>query len=107
MDIKLLQLDVLMNFGDEIDRLIESMTLFRENESKELQKQYQNLDNETELDEDQKWYIQENIIDEDDSLKEIEELSYELAIIALYKKIEITTKRAIKIIYSDVDQKNF
>lgn len=105
MDIKLLQLEMLTNLGDEIDLLIGNISEFNRNESKILQKQYYELDSEVELSDNDKWSIQENLIDLNEELKEVEELSYELGIIALYKKIEITTKRAIKIVYSDIDQK--
>ena len=105
-DIKSLQLKMLTTYtGDEINRLIDSITTYNAKESKELQQQYQNLEHESSLSEDDKWSIQEGLIDQNTELKEVEELAYELAIIALYKKIEITTKRAIKIIYPDIDQK--
>ena len=105
-DIKSLQLKMLTTYtGDEINRLIDSITTYNAKESKELQQQYQSLEHESSLSEDDKWSIQEGLIDQNTELKEVEELAYELAIIALYKKIEITTKRAIKIIYPDIDQK--
>jgi len=105
-DIKLLQLKILTTYtgaGDEINRLIDSITTYSIKESKELQEQYQSLEHESSLSENEKWFIQESLIDQNAELEEVEELAYELAIIALYKKIEITTKRAIKIVYPDIN----
>ncbi len=91
--------------GNEINRLIDSITRYNAKESKELQQQYQSLEHESSLSEDDKWSIQEDLIDQNAELEEVEELVYELAIIALYKKIEIIIKRAIKIVYPQIDQK--
>lgn len=103
---KRLQLECLTNLGEEIDHLIEHIIHAQTIESNEISQQYRELDYDDELSEDNKYDIQENLIDQVEALKAVANLAYELAIIALYKKVEITTKKAIKILYPDIEQKD-
>ncbi len=106
MNIKLFQLNGLKSlWGNEIDRLIDSITSFTVIEANSLEEKYKELQKSAELSDDHKFHIEETIIDEADELNEVEELAYELAIIALYKKIEITTKKILKITYPEIDRK--
>lgn len=54
---------------------------------------------------DKEWLI-EMLGDDHYFLDEAKKLSHELAIVALYKKVEISTKRAIRFAYPDVDEKS-
>lgn len=100
------QLESLTHLGEEIDHLIEHISHAQAIESNEISQQYRELDYDDELSEDNKYDIQENLIDQVEALKAVANLAYELAIIALYKKVEITTKKAIKILYPDIEQKD-
>lgn len=102
---KRLQLECLTNLGEEIDHLIEHIIHAQTIESNEISQQYLELDYD-DLSEDNKYDIQENLIDQAEALKDVVNLTYELTIIALYKKVEITTKKAIKILYPNIEQKN-
>lgn len=103
---KRLQLESLTHLGKEIDHLIEHIIHAQTIESNEISQQYHELDYDDELSEDNKHDIQENLIDQVEALKDVVNLTYELAIIALYKKVEITTKKAIKILDPNIEQKN-
>lgn len=106
MNLKLLQLNGLKSlWWNETDRLIDSITSFTITEEQKLEKKYKELQKSAVLSDDYKLHIEENIIDEANGLNEVEELAYELAIIALYKKIEITTKKILKITYPEIDRK--
>ncbi|WDZ51501.1 hypothetical protein LF296_01475 [Acinetobacter vivianii] len=106
MNLKLLQLNGLKSlWGNEVDRLIDSITSFTVTQTNKLERKYKELQRSTELSDDHAFHIEESIIDEAYELNEIEELAYELAIIALYKKIEITTKKNLKITYPEIDRK--
>ena len=102
---KRLQLESLTHLGEEIDHLIEHISHAQAIESNEISQQYHELDADNELSEDEKYDIQEGLIDQNEHLKDVLDLMYELAIIALYKKVEITTKKAIRICFHDIEQK--
>ncbi len=106
-DLTLLRLQMLKEFNcDAIDQLIYGVKAYTSLQHQNLVADTENIQADLALDEANKnWLVS---LHEDDHyfLEEAEKLSAELAIVALYKKIEITTKSAVLIAYPDIPSKD-
>jgi hypothetical protein len=103
IDVGLSHLQLLKLFDhDVIDRLLEGIASHAVSERKNLSTQANEIAKATDVSSDDKFFLQDALSDEVYFLEEVEKLSNELAIIALYKKMEITTKRAVSIAFPKV-----
>ncbi|MGR8941679.1 MAG: hypothetical protein ACU83P_08840, partial [Gammaproteobacteria bacterium] len=104
----LLRLQMLKDFdSDVIDRLMHDISRYTVGAYKDIASQAENIRAETLPTEvDKAWLLE--LLDDDRSLiDEVYKMSYKLAIVALYKKIEVTTKRAVETVYTDIPSKHF
>lgn len=100
------RLKMLKYFDNEvIDRLLNSIDNYTDQQTKKISNEYQEIQLKPPHEETDKEFHLGMLDDENFFLDEVKKLSYELAIIALYKKLEITTKRVVKAAYSDISEK--
>ena len=106
-DLTLLRLQMLKEFDcDAIDQLIYGVKAYTVLQHQNLVADTENIQADPALDEADKDWLEHLHEDDHYFLEEAEKLSAELAIVALYKKIEITTKSAVLIAYPDIPSKD-
>jgi len=102
-DLTLLRLQMLKEFDHEvIDQLVHGVATYVAQEHENLVRRANEIQSEPTSDEVDKGWLVTLIDDDHYFLNESQKLSHELAIVALYKKIEITTKRAVSAAYPDI-----
>jgi hypothetical protein len=104
-DAVILQLSILKSFFqlEDIERFNEAVELFDTQERKRVQKYIKRVLADKACPDDFKSDIKNSYgADEAYFLEEMQKLSHELSIVALYKKIEIGTKRAVVYCYRDI-----
>lgn len=106
-DLTLLRLQMLKEFDcDAVDQLIYGVKAYTALQHLNLVADTKNIQTNPALDDADKDWL-ERLHEEDHYfLEEAEKLSTELAIVALYKKIEITTKSTVFIAYPDIPSKD-
>lgn len=91
-----LRLQILQNFDyEEIDRLISGFASYTRQEHKRIENHAEKIRQIPSNDDFDAGFEEMMLDDEHWFLDEVEKLTHELAVVALYKKIEITTKRAV------------
>lgn len=106
-DLPLLRLQMLKDFDhDVIDQLVHGVSTYAAQEHKNLANRAKNIKAEPPQEGIDKDWLVELLGDDHYFLDEAQKLSHELAIVALYKKIEITTKRAVAVAYDDTPSRS-
>lgn len=94
---------MLKDFDHEIiDQLLHGVSSYAAQEHKNLANRARDIQAEPPQDDVDKDWLVDLLSDDHYFLDEAQKLSHELAIVALYKKIEITTKRAVEVAYPDI-----
>jgi hypothetical protein len=98
---------MLKDFDHEIiDQLVHGVSIYTAQEHKNLANRAKDIQAELPQESIDKDWLVELLSDDHYFLDEAQKLSHELAIVALYKKIEITTKRAVVAAYPDIPSKS-
>ena len=106
-ELTLLRLKLLKDFDYQvIDQLIYGVGSFTAQEQQKLSAEAKKIQSQPDEEGVDKAWLIDMLGDDHFFLDEAKKLSHELAIVALYKKVEISTKRAIKFAYPDVDERS-
>lgn len=106
-DFTLLRLQMLKDFDlDVIDQLVHGVSRYAAQEHKNLANRAKDIQAEPPQEGIDKDWLVELLGDDHYFLDEAQKLSQELAIVALYKKIEITTKRALVVAYPAIPSRS-
>ena len=101
------RLQMMKYFDHEIiDQLVYGVSSFVTQEHQNIVCRAQEIQADSQQEGLDKDWLMDSLIDEHYFLDEAKKLSHELAIIALYKKIEITTNRVVSIAYPDISSKS-
>jgi hypothetical protein len=108
-DLTLLRLNMLKHqfTHDPIDGLILGIAAHAKQEHTKLIQRENDLKSDYTQEELDRHFLHDAISDDYDFVTEIVGLSHELAIIALYRTIELTTVRALKVAYPDAEKETY
>lgn len=106
-NLTLIRLHMLKECGHEVvDEFLHGISTYVTQEDSKLKKQVRDIQEQPSQEGVDKDWLEYILSEDHYFLDEAKKLSHELAIVALYKKIEITTKHAVEAAYPDVSPKS-